>query len=77
MHEDLLCFLQVVFEELFKQHGDVMSVIYLKSFSRARVIYHNENDAILAKDKLHGFTLEENQLGVYFTQVKEIGHFQS
>ena len=49
-----------------------MSVIYLKSFSRARVIYHNENDASHAKDNLHGFTLGENQLGVYFTQVKEI-----
>ena len=51
-----------------------MSIIYLKSFSRARVIYHNENDAILAKDNLHGFTLEGNPLGVYFTQVKPLGH---
>ncbi|CAB3977474.1 calcipressin-2 isoform X2 [Paramuricea clavata] len=61
-----------VFEELFKQHGDIMSIIYLKSFSRARVIYHNENDATHAKDKLHGFTLEEKRLGVYFTQVPRI-----
>ena len=67
--------LQEIFEELFKQYGDIMSIIYLKSFSRARVIYHNANDAIHAKDELHGFTLEGNLLGVYFTQVEAfIGH---
>lgn len=47
-----------------------MSIIYLKSFSRARVIFHNEDDASRAKDNLHGFMLEENELGVYFTQVE-------
>lgn len=47
-----------------------MSVIYLKSFSRARVIFHSEDDASRAKDNLHGFMLEENKLGVYFTQVE-------
>ncbi|XP_028415232.1 calcipressin-2-like isoform X2 [Dendronephthya gigantea] len=61
-----------LFEELFKQHGDIMSIIYLKSFSRARVIYHNENDSCQAKDKLHGSTMEGNQLGVYFTQIPNI-----
>ena len=64
-----LCAFKEVFEEMFKQYGDIMSIIYLKSFSRARVIYHNENDASRAKDELHGSTMEENQLGIYFTQV--------
>ena len=78
VHTNILYHLlfQEIFEELFKQHGDIMSIIYLKSFSRARVIYHSENDASHAKDKLHGFTLGENQLGVYFTQVERGGGFQ-
>ena len=66
--------LKEVFEGLFKQHGDVMSIIYLKSFSRARVIYRNENDASHAKDKLQGFTIGENQLGVYFTQIPHLSN---
>lgn len=70
LHICCMFVLQEVFEEMFKQHGDIMSIIYLKSFSRARVVYHNENESCQAKDKLHGCTMEGNQLGVYFTQVR-------
>lgn len=44
----------------------------MKSFNRARIIYKSEEEACLAKDNLHGYWFEENQLGVYFTQVSAI-----
>lgn len=63
--------LKKLFEEVFRKYGEI-SVIYLKSFCRARVIYNSEEEACLAKGNLHGCSFQENRLGVYFTQVPRI-----
>lgn len=63
--------LKKLFEEIFKEHGEI-SVIYLKSFCRARIVYKSDDEASKAKDNLHGYLFQESQLGVYFTQIPDI-----
>ena len=66
----VMFFFQKLFEEIFKEHGEI-SVIYLKSFCRARIVYKSDEEASKAKDNLHGYLFQESQLGVYFTQVRD------